>query len=290
MKQLSYENAIQVDGLCKSFDGFQLKDVTFTLPRGTIMGLIGENGAGKSTTIKLLLSLLQKDSGSVNIFDRPVDRDDIELRSSIGSVLDTGFFSGEMTPREMCSIMAHCHPHWDKDSFNALLTRFQLDPSKKFKDMSRGMKVKLKLAVALAPHPQLLLLDEPTSGLDPVARGQFLDFLRDYIQDENCSILLSSHITSDLERVADYITYLHEGRVLFSKETSELLESYGIWHCTDAEWNTVSSDQYINIRKTSFSCDVLIPDRREFLKNHPDAIVDPASLEDIMTLYAYRPL
>jgi len=159
----TYENAVQVDSLCKSFSDFQLSDVSFTLPRGTIMGLIGENGAGKSTTIKLLLSLLHKDSGSIQLFDQPLEHDGYELRLRIGSVLDEGFFYEDLTPGQMAKVLSHCHPRWDSDHFDALLRRFQLDPSKKFKEMSRGMKVKTKLAIALAPHPQLLLLDEPTS-------------------------------------------------------------------------------------------------------------------------------
>lgn len=284
----TYENAVQVDSLCKSFSDFQLSDVSFTLPRGTIMGLIGENGAGKSTTIKLLLSLLHKDSGSIQLFDQPLEHDGYELRLRIGSVLDEGFFYEDLTPGQMAKVLSHCHPRWDSDHFDALLRRFQLDPSKKFKEMSRGMKVKTKLAIALAPHPQLLLLDEPTSGLDPVARSQFLDLLQEFIQDENCAVLLSSHITSDLERVADYITYIHQGKILLSEETAELLDRCAIWRCTPEDVRKLTSNQYISVRKNAYCCDVLIGDRRAFLSTHPDAILDPASLEEIMTLYAYK--
>ena len=289
MKQMTYENAIELEGLSKSFDDFQLKDISFALPRGTIMGLIGENGAGKTTTIKLLLSLLRPDSGTIRLFDRPLNGDDPYLRSCIGSVLDQGFFYEELTPKQMANVLRRCHPHWDDRYFAQLLDRFGLSVGKRCKDMSRGMKAKLKLTLAMAPHPQLLLLDEPTSGLDPVARSEFLDLLQEFMQDENCSILLSSHITSDLERIADYITYIHQGRLLFSEETTSLLENYAVYRCGWEDFQQLSACQYAGYRKNAFGCDVLIQNRDSFTQEHPDAVLDPASLEDIMTLHAQRP-
>lgn len=286
MKQISYENAIQLEDLCKSFGDFQLNHISFSLPRGTIMGLIGENGAGKTTTIKLILSLLHRDSGDIRLFDQPLAGDGAKLRSRIGSVLDQGFFYEELTPKQMANVLRHCHAGWDDGYFSQLLERFQLSPEKCCKALSRGMKAKLKLALAMAPHPQLLLLDEPTSGLDPVARSQFLDLLQEFIQDENCSVLLSSHITSDLERITDYITYLRGGSLIFSEETSRLLECFAVYRCGWEDFQLLSPHQYAGYRKNTFGCDVLISNRKEFSISHPDAVLDPASLETIMTLFA----
>ncbi len=288
MERIHCDYAIEAKGLCKSFDDFQLQNISFSLPCGTIMGLIGENGAGKTTTLKLLLGMLRREQGSVRLLNLLPEENEAEVKAHTGTVLAQGFFYEELSPKQMNTILRRCHPFWDEAYFLQLLKQFGLPLQKRYKDMSQGMRAKLKLAAAMAPHPQLLLLDEPTSGLDPVARSQFLDLLLEFIQDETCSILLSSHITSDLEKVADYTAYLHQGRLLFCEETSLLLEHYAVVRCGWQDFQQLLPEEYVSYRKNAFGCDVLIRDRNVFSARHPEAVLDPASLETIMTLYAER--
>uniref|UniRef100_UPI003FEFD2BC ABC transporter ATP-binding protein n=1 Tax=Candidatus Fimivicinus sp. TaxID=3056640 RepID=UPI003FEFD2BC len=223
--------SIRVSNLCKNYGTFQLKDVSFTLPQGCIMGLIGENGAGKSTTLKLLLNLIHKDSGEISIFGLDPVKEEQKIKEQIGVVFDENFFHDVLRAKDIPSVMRPVYANWDDRLFDSLCARFQLPWEKKIKEYSRGMKMKLSIAVAMAHHPRLLLLDEATSGLDPVVRNEILDLFQEFIQDERNSILLSSHITSDLERVADYITFIHQGRILASESKDDLLLSHRILRC-----------------------------------------------------------
>ena len=216
-------NILEVRGLCKSYDGFALKALSFDLPAGYIMGLIGPNGAGKTTTIKLILQALKSDSGSVKLFGR---EGAAVANERIGVVLDAPLYVEEWTIADLEKALAPFYQEWDRQIFADLLKQFRLDKKKKVGELSRGMKVKLQIAVALSHHAALLILDEPTSGLDPVAREEIGDLLREFIADENRSVMFSTHITSDLEKIADYLTFIMDGQVVFTGAKDALLEKY----------------------------------------------------------------
>ena len=211
------EPALQITNLTKEYPGFKLDHVSFTLPRGTIMGLIGENGAGKSTTINAVLDLIKRDDGSITYWGKELSQDPRQLKEDIGVVFDGINFYETLTPAKVGKISAAAYRQWDPAVYKSYLEKFQLPSDKEIKTFSKGMKMKLCIANALSHDPKLLILDEATSGLDPVMRDDILDVFLDFIQDENHSILMSSHITTDLEKVADYITFIHEGKIIFSR-------------------------------------------------------------------------
>ena len=228
------ENVLVVRNLSKRYDEFQLKNVSFSLPKGCIMGLVGENGAGKSTTIKLILNLINRDGGSVSIFGKDNLTHEKTIKEDLGVVFDESSFPDNLNAKNISLVMKNVYKNWDEGLFYSYLKRFALPAQKKVKDYSRGMKMKLAIAAALSHHPKFLILDEATSGLDPMVREEILDIFLEFIQDEEHSILLSSHIISDLEKIADYVTFIHRGEVLFSEAKDQLLEEYGILKCTHA--------------------------------------------------------
>ena len=222
------ENILEIKSLRKEYNGFALKDVSFQLPYGYIMGLIGPNGAGKTTTIKLVMNLLRKNSGEIKIFGKDNLEHEVEVKSRIGFVYDTPNFYEHLTLKQMKSIIAPFYKNWDEVMFRKYIDEFDLPLTKKIKTLSRGMLMKYALAIALSHHADLIIMDEPTSGLDPVFRRELLDILSGLIQDEKKSILFSTHVTSDLERIADYITFIHKGEMIFSRPKDEIFEEYGI--------------------------------------------------------------
>ena len=275
-------NAIQLSGLRKSYGDFALTDVSLTLPGGTILGLIGENGAGKTTTIKCILGLARPDAGSMILLDRMTDGRDADLRQEIGVVLDECFFHDTLRPRDLERTLAPVYDNWDSPLYCRYLDKFSLPADKPIKEFSRGMKMKLSLAAALAHHPRLLILDEATAGLDPVVRDEILEEFQNFIVDEDHAVLLSSHIISDLEKVADYIVYLHRGRVVLSGAKDEILERYGRVGCTAAQLAELEPGELPRVRRGSFGCHGLTADRTGFARRHPQLTVEPATLEDIM--------
>lgn len=279
------ENILEVKNICKRYDGFELKNVNLSLPKGMIMGLIGENGAGKSTTIKAILNIINTDSGEVKIFGLDNKKCEKELKEDIGVVLDDSFLSDYLNPKDINKIMKNIYKRWDEKLFFKYMDDFKLPIDKLSKDYSSGMKMKLKIAVALSHHPKLLLLDEPTSGLDPIARNEVLDIFQEFIQDENNSILVSTHITSDLENIADYITFIHEGEIILSKSRDELLENYGIARCTEKEFNKIEKNDFIKYKKNKYEYDVLVKDKFEFRKKYNIEIIDKPTIENIMIIY-----
>lgn len=279
------ENVLEIRNLTKDYGDFVLDKVSFSLPRGVIMGLIGENGAGKSTTINCILNEVQKNGGEVLIFGKDHIIDEIEIKSKLGVVFDENHFPDIFTPTEIGKYMAGIYKDWEWNTFRKFLEKFDLPKDKKIKDFSKGMKVKLAFAVALSHQAELLILDEATSGLDPIIRDDVLDMLIDFVQDENHSVLVSSHITSDLEKVADYITFIHKGKLVFSHEKDDLVDNYGIVSCGAAVFDTLDKSQIIAYRKEDYQYKVLVKDRSKAAKQYREAIVDTATIEEIMLFY-----
>ena len=279
-------SAIEVRGLCKHYRDFSLRDVSFTVPGGSIMGFIGENGAGKTTTIKSILGLLHTDGGSISVLGRDPVTDRRAIGQDIGVVLDGSFFYEGMRAKDISAVMSRLHSRWDKESFASYCKRFALPMEKPFKEFSQGMRAKLALTTALAHHPKLLVLDEATSGLDPVVRSEMLDLFLEFIQDEEHSILLSSHITSDLEKVADYITFIHAGKIVFSKTKDDILEQYGVVKCEKARAAALDGAHILGRRDSKFDAELLVDNRPEVARLYPGILTEQATIDDIMTFFA----
>ena len=279
------ENILEINNLSKKYDNFELKNVNIKLPKGMIMGFIGENGAGKTTTIKSILNIVNRDSGGIKIFGLDNIENEVKIKEDIGVVLDDSFLSEYLNPTDINKIMKNIYKNWDEKLYFKYIEDFKLPKDKISKEYSSGMKMKLKIAVALSHHPKLLILDEPTSGLDPVARSEILDIFQDFIQDENKGIFVSSHITSDLEHIADYITFINEGEIIFTKTRDELLENYGIVKCTEEDFKKIDKKDYIKYKKNRYEYDVFKENKYEFKKNYDISVIDKPSLEDIMLIY-----
>lgn len=277
--------ALKIQGLTKKFEGFALDKVSFRVPSGSIVGLIGENGAGKTTTINAALGLIKKDSGEIELFGENVEHLTPSIKEEIGAVFDASNFSEELTPEKLDKVLKDIYTSWDQDLFRQLLDRLEIPFSRKIKTFSKGMKMKLSLAAALSHHPKLLILDEATSGLDPVMRDDILDMFLDFVQEEDHAILVSSHITSDLEKVADYIVFIHKGKIIFSKPKDELLDDYGIIKCGDEQFKALDREDWIACRRQDYEWQVLTSDRKKAEKKYPKALVMPATIDEIMLLY-----
>ncbi len=279
------DNILEIKNLNKKYDNFSLKNINIELPKGMIMGLIGENGAGKSTTIKAILNTIKRDSGEIKIFGKDNKKSEKEIKEDIGVVFDDSFLSEYLSPLDINKIMKNVYKNWDQDLFFKYIEDFKLPKNKASKDYSSGMKMKLKIATCLSHHPKLLILDEPTSGLDPVARAEILDIFQDFIQDENKGIFVSSHITSDLEHIADYITFISNGEIIFTKTRDELLENCGIVKCSEDEFKNIKSEDYIKYKRNKYEYDVLVENKYEFKKKYEINIIDKPSIDDIMVIY-----
>ena len=279
------ENILEIKNLSKKYNGFELRNVNIELPKGIIMGFIGENGAGKTTTIKSILNIINRDSGEIKIFGLDNKENERKIKEDIGVVLDDSFLSEYLNPADINKIMKNIYKNWDEKLYFKYIEDFKLPKEKISKEYSSGMKMKLKIAVALAHHPRLLILDEPTSGLDPVARNEILDIFQEFIQDEEHGIFVSSHITSDLEHIADYITFINNGEIIFTKTRDDLLENYGIVKCSEEQFKKIDKKDYIKYKKNRYEYDVLIEDKYEFKKKYDISVIDKPSLEDIMLIY-----
>lgn len=269
-------NALEVTGLTKHYPGFTLDHISFSLPEGCIMGLIGENGAGKTTALKLILGLARPDEGGIQVLGQ--SGQDRALREHLGVVMDECGFPDNLTLGDVEAVLRRCYRTWDALRFQGWADRFELPRRKPVKAFSRGMRMKLSIAAALSHDSRLLLLDEATSGLDPVVRDEMLDVLRDFIQDERRSVLLSSHIISDLEKVCDYVTFLHKGRLVLSEPKDELLERYVLARAPEEELRCIDPAAVVGVRPGAFGAEALI--LRSAL---PGGMVhQPATLEDLM--------
>ncbi|MDV0442099.1 ABC transporter ATP-binding protein [Methanorbis furvi] len=280
------EYAIQVTGLTKAYQDFTLDKVSFVVPKGSIMGFIGENGAGKSTTIKAILNLIHRDAGTIEILGMDLDSQEKQIKEKIGVVFDECCFHDNLTPADISKILGNIYQNWDDQLYQTYLKKFGLPENKKIKDFSRGMKMKLSIAAALAHKPELLILDEATSGLDPVVREEILDIFLEFIQNENHAVLISSHITSDLDKIADYLTFIHHGKIVFSAGRDELMDDMGIVKCSSDDLARISKEMIIRYRKNQFGCEILIKNRESFVAAHPEMILDPVTTESIMLFYS----
>ena len=275
-------NCIEIKELCKSYGDFTLRDVDLTVPGGSIMGLIGENGAGKTTTIKCLLGMTRPDGGAVTVLGRDMAAYGAEIRQDIGVVLDECFYHDTLRPRDLSPILAPIYRGWDRELYRDCLARYGLPENKLIKEFSRGMKMKLSLAAALAHRPRLLVLDEATAGLDPVVREEILEEFLAFIGDEEHAILMSSHITGDLEKAADYITYLHRGQVALTGSKDDIRDRYGRVACTAAQLEQIEPGDLLRVRRGAFGCEGLTDHRETFQRKYPRLLAEPLSLEDIM--------
>lgn len=248
------------------------------------MGFVGENGAGKTTTIDCILNTIAKDSGEVRLFGREMSDADTDIREKIGVVYDGDNFPGFWTARQLAKVMEGFYVQWDNVLFHKYLEDFALPVNQKIKHYSKGMTMKLAIAAALSHHPELLVLDEATSGLDPVMRDEVLDILLDFVQEENHSILLSSHITSDLEKVADYITFIHNGKLMMSVSKNDLAYRYAILRCRESQFLTMEPTDMLAYRKRDYQIDVLVKDGKEAGQKYKDVVVDHASVDEMMLL------
>lgn len=279
------EHALELREITKQYKGFTLDRVSFAVPKGSIVGLIGENGAGKSTAINIILGLIGKSAGSVQLLGKLDAEIDADVRNRIGVVFDGSNFPDALSANKLNKVFKQIYRAWDEEKYFSLLQTMSLPADKKIKEFSKGMKMKLSIAVAFSHHCELLILDEATSGLDPVARDDILDLFLDFVQDETHSILVSSHITSDLEKVADYIVFLHQGKVVFSKPKDELRDNYGIIKCGAAQFDAIDKKEVIACRKQDYEWQLLVADRDAARQKYPKAVIDPATIDEIMLLY-----
>ena len=278
-------NAIEIKNLKKKYDNnFELGEINLEIPSGYIIGLIGENGAGKTTLIKSILNIIKPEYGEIKIFDKNNKKYEPVVKEDIGVVLDGMFFPEILTPNDINSIMKDIYKNWDKELFYKYLNNFKLQSNKKIKDLSKGMRKKLEIATALSHKPKLLILDEPTSGLDPVIRDDILDIFLDFIKDEEHTILLSTHITSDLEHIADEIIFIDRGKIILNENKDELLDNYGILKCDKKSFDKISKDDIVSYKKNKYNYEVLVNNKNKIINKYKNCIIDKITLEELMVL------
>lgn len=275
------KNAIETKNLIKKYDdSFELGPINLKIPQGMIVGLIGENGAGKTTLIKTILNIINATSGEVSLFGHSSLKD----LEDIGIVLDDAFFPEILNPKEVNSTMKDIYTSWDSNLFFKYLDDFHIDKNKQIRTFSKGMRKKLEIATALSHHPKLLILDEPTSGLDPVVRDEVLELFLNFLQDEEHTILLSTHITSDLEHVADRIVFIKNGKVALEKDKDELLDNYGILKCDEEFFKKMEPSDILFYKKEKYDIKVLVEDKKRISQKYKESIIDKITLEDLMIL------
>ena len=281
------ENILELQQVSKTFSKskFSLEHVSFNLPYGTIMGFVGENGAGKTTTIGCILNTIKKDSGKIKLFGKEMFDADTDMREKIGVVYDGNNFPANWTAKQLAGVMAGFYTQWDNALFQKYIENFKLPTNQKIKHYSRGMTMKLAIAVALSHHPQLLILDEATSGLDSIVRDEMLDVFLDFVQEENHSILLSSHITSDLEKVADYITFIHNGKLIATVSKNDLIYNYAIMRCKESQFLELDTADILAYRKRDLQIDVLVSDMKKAQKKYKNVVIDHVSVDEIFLMF-----
>lgn len=291
------KNAIEVRNLTKKYDNFEIDNMCFDIPEGSIVGFIGENGAGKSTTMKAILGLVPTETGEIRVLDHPIGKDSVDenWREQISVVFDECNFPNELKAKNINAFMKNIYQTWNENLFKEYLQKFELPVNKKVRELSRGMKMKLSIAAALSHDSRLLILDEATSGLDPVVRNEILDIFREYVEDERRTVFLSSHITSDIEKVADYIMLIHKGKVLLMESKDKLLYEYGMVKCTKEQADRIPTGIIVGRENSSFGTSVLVRDRQGLKENGfvdrcsrdiQQPVIDRVGIEDILLYIA----
>lgn len=275
-------NALEVTNLCKDYGDFKLQNVNLTLPKGSILGFVGENGAGKSTTIKCILDLIHKDSGEITFSGVQLSQQSSQIKNSIGVVFDDTNFHDILTLTQINHILKKIYRHWDQETFYRFAKRFKLPKDKAVKTYSRGMRMKLSLAVALSHHAKLLILDEPTSGLDPVIRNEILDIFLEFIQDEEHAIILSTHITSDLDKIADYIAFIHQGKIMLQMDRDSLFDTFGLIKGNKEMLKELNRKEFISLEESAFHFEGLVQNVDKWKQHYPDFIYEQPTLEQIL--------
>ena len=274
-------NVIEIKNLKKAYDNFTLGEINLSIESGKVIGLIGENGAGKTSLIKSILNII-KIEGEIKLFNSNNLNED--TKENVGIVLDNAFFPENLSPKDIETILKSIYKNWDTQVFQDYIKRFNLDYKKTIKNMSKGMKKKLEIACALSHHPKLLILDEPTSGLDPVVRSEVLDLFQEFMESDSHTILISSHITSDLERIADQIILIDKGKIQLNEDKDEIINKYGILKCSLEEFDKIDSEDIINYKKTKYSYEILVKDKNKMEKKYKDYIIDKISLDELLLL------
>ena len=281
-------NVITLKGISKDYGDFKLDDVSFSVPEGSVCGFIGQNGAGKTTTIQIILDAVTRDGGEVYVFGKSMDQDSAALREDIGVVFDEMGFHDFLSAAQINIIMKNIYKNWNQEKYFEYLRRFSLPVKKACGSFSRGMRMKLQIAAALSHEAKLLIMDEPTSGLDPIVRNEMLQIFREYVVKEDHTILLSSHITGDLEKLADEVVFIDGGKIVLTGNKDELLEKHGILRCKKDEVGTIDKALIVSAEISSLGAEILVNDRKTAAIRYPQMIVEPAGLEEIMIYYVYR--
>lgn len=282
------KNVIEIKNITKDYGDFKLDNVSFNVPEGSVCGFIGQNGAGKTTTIKSILDVINVDAGEIFVFGQNIKKDSAKLREDIGVVFDEMGFHEFMTGKDINIMMKNIYKNWDENVFFEYLKKFSLPSKKPCGDFSRGMRMKLQIAVALSHNAKLLIMDEPTSGLDPIVRNDIIQIFREYVVEEDHSILLSSHITSDLEKIADEVVFINRGKIVLAGNKDEILEKHGLLKCKKSEIAEISESLIVKVEEESFGVTVLVNDRKACEKLYPGMVIEQASLEDIMLFYVNK--
>ena len=283
MKEIN--NVIELKNVVKDYGDFKLDHISFVVPEGSVCGFIGQNGAGKTTTINLILDIINRDDGKINLFGKPVDKDHAYVRENVGVVFDEMGFHEFMTAKDINIMMKNIYKNWDEVAFFDYLKKFSLPSKKKCGAFSRGMRMKLQIAAAMSHKAKLLIMDEPTSGLDPIVRNEMIGIFRDFVVEEDHTILLSSHITGDLEKIADEVVFIDGGKIVLSGNKDEILEKHGILKCKKEEASKVSEALIVGVEEEAYSTSILVNDRHAAAKLYPDMVIEEAALEDIMIYY-----
>lgn len=285
---VTYENAIEISGVTKKYSGFTLDNISFNVPKGSIMGFIGQNGAGKTTTIRSILNLIPIDGGEIKVLGLDYQENEQQIKERIAVVFDELPFHDIFNAKDMARIFEGIYPKWSNTEYSSYLERFGLPMKKKIGEFSKGMKMKLQIACALSHNAELLVMDEATTGLDPVVRDEILHIFMEYLQDGERSILMSSHITSDLEKIADSVTFIDKGKLLISGYKDDILESHGILKCDKSELGNIDAEDIVSVRMNTYGAEVMLKNRQNASYKYSGAIVDPASLDDIMLYYVHK--
>ena len=283
-----YENAIEISGATKRYEGFTLDNISFDVPKGSIMGFIGQNGAGKTTTIRSLLNITNIDEGEIRLLGLDHIKDEFEIKNRLAVVFDELPFHDVFNAVDMARIFEGLYPEWDNAVYSAYLERFKLPLKKKIGQYSKGMKMKLQIACALSHNAELLVMDEATTGLDPVVRDEILHIFMEYLQNGERSILMSSHITGDLEKIADSVTFIDKGKILLTGYKDVILETHGILKCGKDELGNIDQTDIVSVRLNEFGAEAMLSDRENARYKYGGAVIDPASLDDIMLYYVHK--